>query len=81
MTIIWYKKWKFKPTFRDFREANVSIKSVYSNSVLWSPRGDHPSRSSVNPTLSRVQFNVFRTEMLVQTSQSVQNIAVSEKRL
>jgi hypothetical protein len=43
----------------DFREANVSIKSVYSISVLWSPRGEQPNRSAINSVLSRVQFNVF----------------------
>jgi hypothetical protein len=81
MTIIGYKKWKFKPTFRGFREGNFSIRTVYSISVLWSSRGDHPSRSSVYPALSRVQFNVLWIEILGEASESVQIIAVSEKRL
>jgi hypothetical protein len=38
--LISYDNLKYKVTFRDFREANVSIKSVDSISVLWRPRGD-----------------------------------------
>jgi hypothetical protein len=34
--------------FRDFREANVSLKSVDSIRVLWRPRGDLRSRTLLN---------------------------------
>jgi hypothetical protein len=36
---------------RDFREANVSLKSVDSIYVLWRPRGDRRSYSLLNRAL------------------------------
>jgi hypothetical protein len=46
--------------FPDFRYANISIKSEDSISVLWRPRGNHPGRSPLNPTLtSRVDVEIY----------------------
>jgi hypothetical protein len=42
---------KYDLIFRDFRERNVSIKSVDSLPVLWRPKGNRPSRFFLNPTL------------------------------
>jgi hypothetical protein len=39
--MISYNNEKFKLTFRDFKEANVSLKSADSICGLWRPRGDH----------------------------------------
>jgi hypothetical protein len=42
---ITYNNKKYKLTSCDFREANVSIKSVDSIFVAWTPRGYRPSIS------------------------------------
>jgi hypothetical protein len=47
--LIFYNNKKYKLTFRDFREENISIKSVHSISVLWRPRGERPGRPTLNP--------------------------------
>jgi hypothetical protein len=44
-------------TFRDFKDANVSVRSVDSILVLWRPRGDHPGRSPLYPVL----FIIYKT--------------------
>jgi hypothetical protein len=50
--VISYTNSKYNLTFRDLGEANVSIKSVDSISVLWRPRGDRRGRSPFNPALT-----------------------------
>jgi hypothetical protein len=42
---------KYKQTFSDFKEANVSVKSVHSVSVLWRPQGNRLGHSPLNRTL------------------------------
>jgi hypothetical protein len=43
-----YNNEKYKLAFRDFGEADVSIKSVDSISVLWRSWGDLPGCSPLN---------------------------------
>jgi hypothetical protein len=49
---------KFQVMFRDFREADISIKHVDSISVLWGPRGDRPG-TDVYICILSYQFSVF----------------------
>jgi hypothetical protein len=46
-----------KYTFHDFREANVSVKSVDSISVLRRPQSEHPRHSPLNPAWSQITKN------------------------
>jgi hypothetical protein len=42
---------KYKLTFHDFKEANVSINFVQFSSVLQKPRGSCPASSPLNSAL------------------------------
>jgi hypothetical protein len=63
---------KFRLTFRNCREANVSIKFVGSISVLWLSKGDYPGRSPINPALFVVD-KVIWDGVSVSTSVSPAN--------
>jgi hypothetical protein len=58
--LIFYDNYKYKLTFCDFRETNVSIKYVDSISVLWWPRGDRPGRPPPPPTFGRDEQRTFQ---------------------
>jgi hypothetical protein len=49
--VIYYSNYKYKPTLRNFRQADISIKSVDFVSVLCRPWGDRPGSSPLNPAL------------------------------
>jgi hypothetical protein len=55
-----------KLTCRDLRDANISIKSVDSISVLWRPRGDHPCRSPLNPALIQDTILVLSQQTFIK---------------
>jgi hypothetical protein len=46
----------YKITFCDFREANVSVKSVDFLSVFWRPPGYYLSRFPLNPALAHRKY-------------------------
>jgi hypothetical protein len=50
--LVFYNNYKYKRTFVDFREANVSVQSVDYISVLWRPQGYCPPPP--NPALLRM---------------------------
>jgi hypothetical protein len=52
-----YELKKYKFTVRDFREENISIKSLDSISVLWRPRGDSPDHCPLNAALGSISYS------------------------
>jgi hypothetical protein len=75
--------------FRDFRDANVLIKPVNSICGLWTPWGDRPSRSPLNPNLSIADWEAdnccvdkeipssFGTQILITVIKTTRHSALS----
>jgi hypothetical protein len=68
---------KYELIFCDFRDGNVSVQSLNSFSVLWTPCGDRPgSFPPLNPALSIIHISSCHRKL--QSLDSESKILISE---
>jgi hypothetical protein len=64
-----YNNWKYKLTFRDFREAIIVITSVVDSIfVLWTRQVDSPGHSPLNPALLLLSLTTICRRAIAQAA-------------